>query len=160
LILSNENIKIIEIKNFPFFPNIFILAPCHYIMQIIIDTNFFITCIKQKIDLFSELEELYGKGGFEIVVPSQVLNELEMLKDNKKMTIKEKESAKLAIYLIDKNNADIVDMPEKNADLAIIAYANNNSVIVATLDKKLKNAIKNKKTRFLIIKGLKRIVED
>ena len=51
-------------------------------------------------------------------------------------------------------------MPEKNADLAIIAYANNNSVIVATLDKKLKNAIKNKKTRFLIIKGLKRIVED
>jgi rRNA-processing protein FCF1 len=129
-------------------------------MQIIIDTNFFITCIKQKIDLFSELEELYGKGGFEIVVPSQVLNELEMLKDNKKMTIKEKESAKLAIFLIDKNEADIVDMPEKSADLAIIAYANNNNAIVATLDRKLKSQIKNKKTKFLIIRNQKRLVED
>ena len=53
--------------------------------QIILDSSFIITCIKQKIDFF---EELVGE---QIIIPKQVINEIKRL-DNQ-----------LALKLLEKN---------------------------------------------------------
>ena len=53
--------------------------------MILIDTNFILTCLKQKIDLFSQFEVLLP--GDEIVTLKSVIQELENLKNDKDLLI-------------------------------------------------------------------------
>ena len=108
--------------------------------QVILDSSFILTCIKQKIDFFEEIELM----GIQIIIPKQVINELKGLK------------AKLALRLLDKHKFKKIDLKTKNTDAGIKNYADKNkNVIIATLDKELKNKIKNKK---LIIRGKKKLM--
>lgn len=127
-------------------------------MKILIDTNFIITCVKQKIDLFSELKKEFGNAT--IIIPQQVLDELSSLILKKTLNLKEKTAAMLSLSLIKKNLVFIIDLKTKNVDKGIINYINynkNEAFYLATLDKNLKKRIKNKKTRFLTIRNKKRI---
>ena len=51
-------------------------------MEALLDSNFLLTCIKQKIDFFEEIKLM----GISIIIPKQVLNELKFLeqRDNSK----------------------------------------------------------------------------
>ena len=127
-------------------------------MMILIDTNFILTCVKQKIDLFSELRKEFGNTT--IVIPQQTLNELSKLIIKKTLNLKEKTAAKLSLDLITKNLIFIIDLKNKNVDQGIINYINSNkdeSFYLATLDRNLKKRIKNQKTRFLTIRNKKKI---
>jgi len=116
--------------------------------QIVIDTNFLLTCVKQKIDLFRFLNE----EGYEILIPKQVLSEIEGILISKKKA-KFKDDATLAIKILEKNNFKPIDIEGKTVDNAIINFAKKNtSVIIATLDKDIQKKVKNKK---LIIRGMK-----
>jgi len=107
--------------------------------QILLDTNFIISCIKNKIDFFDYIE---GEG-YSIVIPEQVINELEGLK---------KESA---LRLLEKNKFNMISLKGKIVDNSIINYAKiNPSIIIATLDKELQKNIKNRK---MIIRNRKRL---
>jgi len=107
--------------------------------QILLDTNFIISCIKNKIDFFDYIET----EGYNIVVPEQVINELEGLK---------KESA---LRLLEKNKFKTISLMGKIVDNSIINYANKNpSIIIATLDKELQKKIKNRK---MIIRNRKKL---
>ncbi len=111
---------------------------------ILLDTSFILTCIKNKIDFFEHLK----LDGFAILIPKQVMKELEGIS-------KEKSEAKLALKLIEKNKPKIVESQGRNTDNAIINYAKKNpEIIVATLDKEIQSKIRNKK---LIIKKNKRM---
>ena len=46
----------------------------------ILDTNFILTCVKQKIDFFEDIKLM----GFQIVIPKQVINEIEKVSSSKK----------------------------------------------------------------------------
>ena len=46
----------------------------------ILDTNFILTCVKQKIDFFEDIKLM----GFQIVIPKQVINEIEKIPKSKK----------------------------------------------------------------------------
>ena len=106
-------------------------------MKIILDTSFILTCLKQKIDFF---EELVGE---EILIPIQVINEIKRF-DNK-----------LALRLLEKNKFQKIDLGKGHTDKRIIKLAKENpNVIVATLDKEIKNKTKNQK---LIIRGKKKL---
>lgn len=106
-------------------------------MKIILDTSFILTCLKQKIDFF---EELVGE---EILIPIQVINEIKRF-DNK-----------LALKLLGKNKFQKIDLGKTHTDKLIIKFAKENpKVIVATLDKEIKNKTKNQK---LIIRGKKNL---
>lgn len=125
-------------------------------MDIIIDTNFIITCVRQKIDLFKQLEELFGKP--RIFIPQQVIDELKLLSEKKILKIKDKEAAKLALDIIKTNLVFIIDLETKNVDAGIIKYTNKNNVYLATLDKELKSKIKNSQVKFLTIRQKSRII--
>ena len=123
-------------------------------MKTILDTSFILSCVKQKIDFFDYLKS----EGFTILIPKQVLTELEKisLPDMKKAS--DQEAAALSLRIIMNNVFDKIDLntvlsplKRKSVDELIIDYANKNpSIIVATLDKEMQRKVKNKK---LIIRG-------
>src|SRR3989344_4548007 len=105
----------------------------------LLDTNFILTCIKQKIDFFEELKFM----GFEVIIQDKVIDELKKLKQTS------------ALKLLEKNNFKEIILAEKNTDNSIINYANKNpEILVATLDKELNNKLKNRK---IIIRGKKKL---
>lgn len=109
--------------------------------QAILDTNFIISCIKQKIDFFEELKLL----GIKILIPKQVINEL---KNN---------NAELALNLLgkEKNSFELIDIGKGHVDKRIIEYAEKNpKVLIATLDREIKTRIQNNK---ILIKEKKRL---
>ena len=108
--------------------------------QIILDTSFILTCIKQKIDFFEELV------GTQILIPRQVINEVKNLKYP---------NSELALKLLEKNKFKKIDIRKGHVDKRIIKFAKENpKFIVATLDKEIKNKTKNQK---LIIRGKKKL---
>ena len=110
----------------------------------LLDSSFILTCAKQKIDFFEFLEN----EGFQIIIPRQVLEEVEKIS-------KTKGFAKLALEILKKNKFKKIDLKTKNVDIGIIKYARKNpEIIVATLDREIKNRIRNQK---LIIRGKKRL---
>lgn len=118
--------------------------------QVVLDTSFILTCIKQKIDFFEEVKLM----GMKILIPKQVIEEIKrVVKSKKKLHFKE--DAKLALKLLEKNNFKEINLKEKYVDKALIKFAEKNkNILIATLDKELKNKIKNPK---LIIREKKKL---
>ena len=58
--------------------------------QVLLDTNFILTCVKQKIDFF---EEIYLMG-IEILIPEKVIEEIKKLKKEAELKILEREKTK------------------------------------------------------------------
>jgi len=98
----------------------------------LLDTNFILTCIKQKIDFFEELRFM----GFEIIIPDRVIDELKKLKQT------------LALKLLEKNNFKKIILIGKDVDNSIINYAKKNPEI-----KKQKNNYKGKEKTGDYLKG-------
>lgn len=108
---------------------------------LLLDTNFIITCIKQKIDFFEEIPLM----GIKILLPKQVINELKKLNT---------QYSKLALKLIEKSNPKIIDIGKGHVDKKILKYVKENpKTIVATLDKELKSKLKSK----MVIRERKRL---
>lgn len=98
--------------------------------QVLLDTNFIITCIKQKIDFFEELPLM----GIQILIPENVINELEKLKKD------------TALRLLNKSDFNKIKLPGKNVDNSIVNFARKNpKTIIATLDKEMRKKIRNPK---------------
>ncbi|MEK6823875.1 MAG: PIN domain-containing protein [Nanoarchaeota archaeon] len=105
----------------------------------LLDTNFILTCIKQKIDFFEELEFM----GLKILIPEEVIDELKKLKQSS------------ALKLLEKNNFSKINLAGKNVDNSIINYSKKNpEILVATLDRELQKKLKNRK---IIIRGKKKL---
>ncbi len=108
--------------------------------QVILDTNFILTCVKQKIDFFEQLELDY-----QIVIPKQVITELKRI-----------DKTGLALKVLSKNSFTEIDLGINYVDKGLIKYATiHPSVIIATLDKELKDKLLNKK---MVIREKKRLV--
>jgi len=100
--------------------------------QAILDTNFIITCVNQKIDF---LEEINLRGILPLI-PKEVIQEL---KNN---------NLELAISILKKENKLFkeISLGKGHVDKKIIEYAKKNpEVIVGTLDQEIKKSIKNPK---------------
>ena len=112
--------------------------------QTLLDTSFILTCIKNKIDLFEQL----NFEGIRVLIPKQVIKELDGL-------AKKNMDAKLALKIIQKNKSrlTIIQLSGKNTDNSIINYARKNpDIIIATIDKGIKSRVKNYK---LIVRNKK-----
>lgn len=106
--------------------------------QILLDTNFLIHCVQQKIDFF-EYAEL---NGFEVLIPEEGLVELEKLAHSKKVNIEK--AAKLVQKLISKHEFNLVRINSVYVDRGIISYLKDKpKIILATLDRDLQNKVKN-----------------
>jgi rRNA-processing protein FCF1 len=123
-------------------------------MKILLDTNFIITSIREKIDFFSLANGLFDEL-IEWIVPQDVLNELGNIKDSKGSNSKDRESCEIAFELLRLIDPKIVNLPGKNPniDIKIVNYLlDNPKTVLATLDKELKERVSNK---ILTIRGKK-----
>lgn len=108
--------------------------------QVLLDTNFILTCIKQKIDFFEELKLI----GLQILIPKQVINEIKRLSNSKKINLKN--TNEIALKILENNKFKEIDLKEKFADKGIINYAEKNTdIYIATLDKEIKEKTLNSK---------------
>lgn len=98
--------------------------------QVILDTSFIMSSVKHKLDFFDKIE----KEGFKIIIPNQVIKELEGLGES------------LALKILERNNFKSIKLEGKDADTAIVNFTKKNpKTTVATLDKGLQKRIKGKK---------------
>jgi len=110
-------------------------------MKIILDTNFLIYCSKEKLDYVEEIGKFINEN-YELVVPVQVVEELERLKVKAKKG-KDKEAADLALQILDKlvekNEVRKVKAVGKSVDDAIVNLSEEDlKNIVCTLDREMR----------------------
>lgn len=115
---------------------------------VLLDSSFILTCVKNKIDFFNEIELM----GIQILIPNQVIDEIKNMANSKKK-LHFKDDAKISLILLEKNKKNFkkMDLNWKNVDNSIIDFADKNpNIIIATLDREIKKKVKNKK---MIIRG-------
>lgn len=112
-------------------------------MKILLDTNFILSCIRKKIDFFEELME------YEILIPSQVINEIKRITASKKK-LRFRDEANLALKILDKSKFKKIELENNYVDKGIKKFAEKNpKIIVATLDEDLKKKLRQR----LVIRG-------
>ena len=104
-------------------------------VDVICDTSFLIHIANTRIKNISNIETEIGSINY--IVPSVVLKELENLVNDTKKGIKAKSTMN---YI---KNFKKIEIPGNFADNAILDYIKKNGGIIATMDKELKNKIKN-----------------
>ena len=109
-------------------------------MKIILDTNFLIYCAKAKLDYVEEVGNIINEG-VELVVPDQVIGELERLKIKAKKG-KDKDACDLALKLLKNNKVKVVKPVGKTVDNAMVNLANEDPKnIVCTLDREMRTTL-------------------
>ena len=121
-------------------------------MEILLDTNFILACAKQKIDFVSWAEENIGEVFW--IVPNLVLSELGELGGRNGEKGKDKDAAKLGLQLIERVKFQEVSLKGRDTDLAIRQFIDGKDIVLATLDKGLKNKVKNRILTIKDVKGL------
>jgi rRNA-processing protein FCF1 len=104
-------------------------------MKILLDTNFLVTSVKFKIDIFLELK------GNELFVTEPVLDELAT-------------AAKMSLEMIKEKNLKVLESKEKEADMSLLDYGKK-GYVVATQDKKLREKLRKAGTRIIYIRQKK-----
>jgi rRNA-processing protein FCF1 len=106
-------------------------------MEVILDTNFLIYCAKEKLDYVEELRDLINEN-YELVVPGQVIEELERLKIKAKKG-KDKDASDLALKILKNNKIKKINPSGKSVDDAIVNLAKKDKKnIVCTLDREMR----------------------
>lgn len=120
-------------------------------MKILLDTNFILICVKEKIDFNSLANEKIDEE-IKWLIPQDVLNELMNIKDKTGIKTSDKNAATLSLEILQNLNSETIEIPEKNpnVDIKIVNYIMDKNIILATMDKNLKSRVKNK---ILTIRG-------
>ena len=114
-------------------------------MQILLDTNFILTCAKQKIDFDAVMNGITTEE-VKWIVPEEVLTELRGLQFGGKIKTKERNAVSIAIELTTHLGAQVVKLSRTSSDVdtKIVNYLRGKNIVLATLDKNLKSRVKNK----------------
>ena len=120
--------------------------------QVLLDSNFIITCVRQKIDFFEKIENF----GLEILVPEQVMKEIEKLtKYGSSLKLRNQAELSLKILKANKSSFKKVKLKSRNVDNGIKKFADSNpDAIIATLDRELKKRTSNRK---LVIRDMTKL---
>ena len=124
-------------------------------MKILLDTNFILTCVKQKIDFENLAHEMVDET-IEWLVPQDVLNELGNIKDKVGIRTEDKLASEVSFKILQTLKPKIIELPGKNPniDIKIINYILGTDIVLATLDKGLKSKVDNE---VLTIRGKKQL---
>jgi rRNA-processing protein FCF1 len=108
-------------------------------MDVLLDTNFIISCVLKRIDLLEELEGM----GFKVKVPRGVLQEFKDLKKDNKIGHRERQAIDVAKALLDERKVKVVKVGGRYVDEGLIQQGKKGKYI-ATLDREIKNQVPNK----------------
>ena len=120
--------------------------------KVLLDTNFILSCVRNKLDFFDELTF----RGYKILIPKQVFAELDGI-SRSKQKMHSRDDAHFALKMLEKEEKSYeeIDMGKGNVDNSIVNYSKNNKeVIIATLDSELKKKITSRK---MVIREKKRL---
>ena len=118
--------------------------------EVLLDTNFILSCIRDNIDCFEELTFM----GFRILVPKEVVKELKKIAESKK-SLKFRNDAELALRIIKKEVPKLVSVGGKYVDSGIVNYLKENpEIVLATMDIALKRKLDNRRG---VIRGKKKL---
>lgn len=106
-------------------------------MEVILDTNFIVSCIKKKIDFLGELEAM----GFKILLPKEIVEETKDLRLNSDRETKV--AVEVALELFKKIKIKSMTLGRKPVDLGLIEMGKKGAYI-ATLDTVIKRQVPNK----------------
>ena len=105
-------------------------------MEVILDTNFIMSCIRKRIDFLDQLETM----GFKVVVPKGVFEELKDLRKNSKVSHLDRTAIDVAFKLFEGRKIHKIGLGGRNVDEGLIAKGRE-GIHIATLDKYIKNEI-------------------
>ena len=108
-------------------------------MEVVLDTNFIISCLLKKIDFLDELKKM----GFKVVVPHEVIEELKDLKKNSKISHEERIAIAVAFEIFEKEKVKKIKLGGSNVDEGLIKKGKE-GVYIATLDNGIKLRVPNK----------------
>ncbi len=117
--------------------------------KIAIDTNMLLSIVQFKTDIFSMLNEMFGKS--EIFIPKQVLHEMDLIE---KKNLTQKKEVGIAKQLLEKNNVKVIEIEAQNADSALLELAKR-GFLIATNDKELRKNIKTVGGQIIYLKRKK-----
>ncbi len=118
--------------------------------KIVLDTNFILTCVGNKLDFF---EELLMKG-HAVLIPKEVVEEIKRLRDSSK-AMKFREQADFALKLLEVNDYEEISAPGRYVDVGLKKYLDEHpKVILGTMDKDLKKSVKNRK---MVVRNKKKL---
>lgn len=117
-------------------------------MQIVIDTNSLIYAAKEKIDVISELKRM---GFTKIIIPNEVLKELEVIQTDKKQKGADKNAAKLALQISKFSKVDTIYLGKGHPDDKILEFAVSKNFSVLTNDKILRKRLKAESVQIFTI---------
>ncbi|MCU0642034.1 MAG: hypothetical protein MUF61_00435 [archaeon] len=106
-------------------------------MEVILDTNFIVSCIKKKIDFLTELESM----GFKVLLPKEIVEEVKDLRLNSDRNTKV--AVEVALDLFRKRKIKGMTLGNKPVDEGLIEFGKKGAYI-ATLDTAIKRIIPNK----------------
>jgi rRNA-processing protein FCF1 len=116
---------------------------------VLLDTNFILSCLRKKIDFFNEIELM----GIKIIIPEEIVKEIKKLSEEGNKTTQIE--AKIALAFLKKNKFEEIKLETKNVDNGIVKFAKENKeIIIGTLDKGVKDRIKNQTLYIRGDKGL------
>lgn len=109
--------------------------------KVLLDTNFILSCIREKVDIFDKMECL----GYVVMIPTIVIDELKRISLGNKSS-KLRSEAEFALRVLKSEKYEEVKAVGRYADIGIINYLKKNpSIAVATLDREIKKSVKNPK---------------
>jgi rRNA-processing protein FCF1 len=117
-------------------------------IRILLDTNFLMLLHKKRLDIFSEIEQLFPEK-HELVTLSSVIRELETLSAG---VGDDSAAAKTALRLIESKRVGIIES-EGPADRSIEDYARRENAVVCTNDRTLKRKLKARKVQTVSLQG-------
>ena len=71
--------------------------------QALLDTNFILICLKQKIDFFEDIKFM----GMKILIPKQVVDELKRITNSKKK-LYSRNNAEIALKILEKEKNSVI----------------------------------------------------
>ena len=108
-------------------------------MRVLLDSSFIVSCVRNRIDFLSQLEE----QGFKVIAPREVMQELKDLKSESKTSHDDRIAINVALDLLSKRNIGKIKIGGKNVDEGLIMRGRE-GYYVATLDAGIKRKIPNK----------------
>jgi rRNA-processing protein FCF1 len=105
-------------------------------MQVILDSSFIISCIRERIDFLSQLQE----QGFTPVVPREVLQEMKDLRISNRSSREDRLAIDVAFTLLEKSKVKKMSVGQGKIDDFLIKRGQE-GIFIATLDNGIKKKI-------------------
>ncbi len=108
-------------------------------MEVLLDSSFIISCVRDRIDFIEQLEE----QGFKVKIPREVMQEMKDLKLSNRASRDDRTAVDVALQMIENRKVKKISMGEGKVDDWLIKKGNE-GYYIATLDREIKRHIPNK----------------